>query len=159
VRNIGDLYAIDLDGNQVGFFQHVANDTTQLSSHVICVFDVTQQKSITPDFEHVTSSTVRFYAHVLLKAGEVLGLWKKVGRLPLAKKTLPTWYMTADTDWAVGTSQNWLTWLTNQPMTTAKLDSNDLNGAEIGVVINPQNIKTRLISGRYQLAHPRRPGT
>jgi hypothetical protein len=157
VRNIGDLYAIDLDENQVGFFQHVANDTTQLSSHVICVFDVTQQKNTTPDFEQVTCSSVRFYAHVLLKAGEVLKLWKKVGRVPIVNKTLPTWYMTADVDWTAATSQNWLTWLTNQPMTTVRLGNNYLKDAEIGVVINPQNIKTRLLNGRYQLAHPQRP--
>lgn len=156
-RTIGDIYAIRLPDERVGFLQHIANDESQLGSNVVRVFDSIQAKETIIDLEAIAKSEVKFYAHVLLKAGETLSVWEKIGRVKNVSASIPLWCKCTDMDWRVPISENWLVWRTDEPTIRAVLDSSDFLEAEIGIVFSPNDIRTRLIDGKYGGVYPRKP--
>lgn len=156
-RVIGDVYAIQLPDNRVGFMQHLANDSSQLGSNVVCVFRVIQAQDSPVDLAQIVQADIEFYAHVLLKAGETLGIWNKVGRANKAHTSLPLWCKCIDSDRTIAESKNWKVWRTDGLLIPAVLDSRDFLEAEIGIVFSPLNIQARLINGQYPKVYPRKP--
>lgn len=156
-RTIGDIYAIRLPDDRVGFLQHIANDESQLGSNVVRVFGIIQAKEAIVDLEAIAKSEVKFYAHVLLKAGETLGVWEKIGRVKNVSASIPLWCQCNEVDWSVPVSNNWVVWRTNGPRLPAVLDSRDFLEAELGDAFSPNNIRTRLTDGKYAGVYPRKP--
>lgn len=156
-RIIGDIYTIHLQNNRVGFMQHIANDESQLGSNVVRVFGIIQANDSPVDLDAIAQSEVRFYAHVLLKAGETLSIWEKIGRINKVSASIPLWCQCNESDRTVPVSRNWVVWRTNGARTSAVLDSKDFLDAELGDAFSPINVQSRLTDGKYVGAYPRKP--
>lgn len=160
-RNIGDIYAVHLPGDSLGFMQHIANDKSQLGSNVVRIFGIIQAKGAAVDLEKIAESQVKFYAHVLLRAGETLDVWEKIGRINKVSASIPLWCQcNEDGNWSRDlVSYNWVVWQTNGPRIPAVLDSKDFLEAELGDAFSPNSIRTRLFDGKYGGVYPRKPDT
>ena len=107
-----------------------------------------------PDWAASFESLPRlFRAHVFLRAGETLDLWKVAGRCEIPSQTTQRWCTVPPQDLGAPTSVNWRVWMTDQPMTSARAPV-DLAGAELGYVMSPAQIVYRIRHGRYTLSLP-----
>jgi len=147
-RRIGDVYEI-VDGSLIGLVHHIGNDSTVPGSNVV---DVIAPAS--PDWAASFESLHRlFRAHVFLRAGETLDLWKVAGRCEMPSRTTQRWCTVPPRDLGAPTSVNWRVWMTDQPMASARAPV-DLAGAELGYVMSPTQIIYRIRHGRYTLSLP-----
>lgn len=158
-RNIGDIYAIYLPGDGVGFMQHIENDKSQLGSNIVRIFGTVQIKDLPVDLEKIAESQVKFYAHVLLKAGETLNVWERIGRVNKVSASLPLWCQcNEEGNWSRDiVSYNWVVWQTNGERIPAVFDSKEFLEAELGDAFSPNDIRTRLTDGKYGGVYPRKP--
>jgi hypothetical protein len=92
VRKVGDVYELPSANGMRYFLRQLDVDATQLSSQVVEIFNGVSEGAGATSFEFLQSTPVHFYAHVFLKAGEVLSLWTKVGRAPVLVKPELFWY-------------------------------------------------------------------
>lgn len=156
-RQIGDIYQIDLSEDKVGYMQHVAIDKSQLGSHVVKVFAQIYSADQEPDLKSIAGDKVAFYAHVLLRAGETLKKWRKVGRACDAGSVLPLWCTCRTGDMQKPVSYDWEVWHTDGERWVPDMSSQSFKDAELGLVCPPAAIISRLLHGKYELVHPRKP--
>ncbi len=147
-RRIGEVYEI-VDGVLIGLVHHIGNDSTLPGSNVV---DVIAPAS--PDWAASFETLPRlFRAHVFLRAGETLDLWKVAGSRDIPSRTTQLWCTVPPQDLGASTSVNWRVWMTDQPMTSARRPV-DLAKAEFGYVMSPTQIVHRIRHGRYTHALP-----
>ena len=147
-RRIGDVYEI-VDGILIGLVHHIGNDSTVPGSNVVDII-----APVSPDWAASFESLPRlFRAHVFLRAGETLDLWKVAGRREIPSQTTQRWCTVPPQDFGASTSVNWRVWMTDQPMANAQSPV-DLAGAEFGYVMSPTQIVHRIRHGRYTHALP-----
>jgi hypothetical protein len=152
---IGDVFEVTLDNGKVGYFQYIAVDATQLSSAVIRAFAGTYDADSPPKVEDVFASAVGFHAHVFLKAGRTLNLWRKVGSAPAPHSIDVIFRNSGDYgDPSVKLSQDWYVWRINEPAKRVGRLPQHLHSAEIGVVKAPQMIAERIRTGSYGGVYP-----
>ena len=99
--NEGDIFEVPLDNNTKGYFQFIMLDLTQLNSEVIRVFRKQYPHDETIHLAEIVKDEVHFYAHVIIKFGVKMGLWKKIGNLPLKvplQKYLPAYTFNPSTE-------------------------------------------------------------
>jgi hypothetical protein len=150
-NRIGDVYEIDLGDGRVGFFQYVCRDSSQLGSAVIAVFEGTFEHSSRPDLTRIASLPIQFHAHVFLKAGYTLGVWKKVGKMPLPPP--PDIFFRCSEDIGspeVTVSNRWYIWRVGEEYQMTGSLPPEHYGAEWGLVFNPFSIRSRMLTGVYE---------
>jgi hypothetical protein len=149
-RRLGDIYEVALGDGRAAFFQHICNDSTQLDSAVIRVFNPIPLADEKPDLPKLLESGVRFQAHVFIKAGYVLNIWRKIGHLSPPDDTDIVFRSSRDYGVnPVEVSYDWEVWRTNQPRTRVGRLPEKFFDAEIGVVKAPQEIVKRILTGSY----------
>lgn len=142
-RRVGDIYEI-VDGSLIGLLQHVSTDASVPGSNVVNVL-----APVPTDWgASFKLLPVLFRAHVFLRAGETLDLWRKAGCQDLPDQTRQRWCTVPAQDLGNPTSANWRVWMTGEPMTPARTSA-DLLGAELGYVMSPIQIVHRIRHGRY----------
>lgn len=80
-------------------------------------------------------------------------LWYKVGRISF-EEDVNVLFRTYDEDGYVPVSKRWLVWKINQPMKFVGELRGENRNAEIGLVINPDEIFERIKSGAYKTRFP-----
>lgn len=147
-RKIGGIYEVVLGDGRAAFFQHICNDATQLGSAVIRVFSSILPVGEKPDLPKLPDSGVMFHAHVFVKAGIVLKMWRKIGHLPPPSDTDIVFRSSRDYGVnPVEVSNDWEVWRTNQPRTRVGRLPEKFFDTEIGVVKAPQEIIKRILTG------------
>lgn len=126
---IGDVFKVHLQNEKKGYFQYFANDPTQLNSSVIRAFinryDISDEVSI----DLIVSGRVDFYAHVVLRWGIELGLWKKMGNSKTLGDIVPFFRNTNDYGNKVAISRDWHVWALGEEFRdVGKLEGGKLQG-------------------------------
>jgi hypothetical protein len=133
--------------------RHVLTDMSQLSSPVVEVFHGLAVSDV-GSFEFLRSASVRFYVHVLPKAGEVLGLWRKVGEAPVDREPRLVWYTCATAEIRRPRATHWHLWETSEPRFTVAPGDRRLRAAELGMVMSPALIVERAHTGQWSMVYP-----
>jgi hypothetical protein len=152
---IGDIFEVKLDGNKKQHFQYVANDVEQLNSSVIKVFKTKYDIGESLDVKHIANDGVDFYAHVFLRNGVKMGFWNKIGRVSEVK--MDEIFFRGTNDYGnpkIKISQNWYVWKINEPYLHVGKLKGKYRDAEIGVVVTPEDVVTRMQTGSYDIGHP-----
>ena len=154
-HKIGDIFEVSIGDGTVGYFQYIAVDHSQLSSAVILAFMGIYDADSTPTTDALIASQVHFHAHVFLKAGYILGVWRKFGAA-LPPPTLDVVFRNS-ADFGnpeIQISQDWYIWRANEPYQTVGPLPVEYQNAEIGVVMPPQMVAERMRSGSYGAVYP-----
>jgi hypothetical protein len=154
-RTVGDVYRIALGEGQFGYMQYLCDDRTQLGSNVVRVFDCIAREGAEPELSQILCEPIAFVAHVALPVGIKRSVWEKIGR-GAAPGKIDTLFCQAN-DYGkpdMKTSSNWSIWRINEPMVkVGRLDVAQ-HQAELGLVVNPYDIVSRLRTGRYEFFYP-----
>jgi hypothetical protein len=155
-RKLGDIYRINLADGKCSYMQHLANDATQLGSAVVFVRSGKYPPSESFAFDGFSLKD-GFLAHVFIKAGKVLSVWERSGwSPPVAAEPIPvTWATCNLEDMQLEYSTDWSVWRTNQPRRKPTSEE-DLDGAELGLVISPPQIVHRIEHSAYSIRYPAR---
>jgi hypothetical protein len=152
---VGDVFSVPIGSGIKKYIQYVADDLTQLNSPVIRAFRDSYPLDASPDLLDVVRGNVDFYAHVVLKWGIQMKLWERAGNVPFTGE-LAALFRDSD-DYgnpAVKVSHHWRVWKAGEDdQYIGKLEG-DYRMAEIGVVVNPPSVVTRLRTGKYDFAYP-----
>ena len=150
---IGDVYSVDVDG-VLHYFQHVANDRTQLNSDVIRVFKKFNFNT-QPSMEEIAACKADFYAHVILPIGVKRGVWVKVGKAKVRMPVDPIFRQSGNEgNYSRDASKNWFIWSLNKPMQKVSKISKELKKIDIGSVVRPNDVVERIRSGEYDFVYP-----
>jgi len=157
---IGDVFSVKLDDKNKKFFQYIANDLTQLNSDVIRSFKQKYPIDDNPELARIVEDEVDFYAHCILKIGVKMKVWDVWGNSQeLGKLNDVLFRGTSDSGSRPGeqilVSNKWYIWKINDLNFTSvgKLEGENRK-AELGVVVNPYDIKDRMITGSYNFFYP-----
>lgn len=158
---IGDVFSVKIDDINRKYFQYIARDLTQLNSDVIRVFKKVYHENNTLDLNDIVSGEVEFYAHCITKLGLKMGYWEYVGNISNTG-SLENILFRDTNDYGskpgdqIKLSNNWYVWKINDKDFTrvGKLLGNNRN-AEIGIVISPDSIVNRMITGEYNFIYPK----
>ena len=159
VTKIGNVFAVKQDDSTVKYFQYVANDLTQLNSSVIRAFKKEYGLDSKIDLSEVVKGEVDFYAHCVLKWGIQLGYWEKVGKVADVGKVEVFFRDTNDYGRKLGEdpvliSEKWFVWKINEKHQSIGRLTGEYLKAEIGLVVNAENIVTRMRTGAYSFEYP-----
>jgi hypothetical protein len=157
---IGDIFSVELDNQSKRYFQYIVNDLTQLNSDVIRVFKKTYAIADSSELTDIIKDEVDFYCHVITKLGIKMGLWKKVGNNSnVGGLDHIIFRGTSDSGSKPGeqiqTSQKWYIWKINDAnfFRVGKLEK-EYQKAELGIVVNPYDVITRMKTGTYGFFYP-----
>ena len=156
---IGDIFSVNMGDGTEKYFQLVAYDSSQLNSDVIRAFSIRYQNEDSPELEEVVQDEVDFHAHCVAKLGLKLGHWNKVGNV---SPVLPisVWFRdTNDAGFPAGgqpvkISSKWYVWRVNEEFQRVGRLTGAHRDAEIGVVVTPGDIVTRMKTGKYEFVYP-----
>lgn len=157
---VGDVFEVKLNGSKK-FFQYIANDLTQLNSDVIRAFKKKYSLDNNPELSEIIKDEVDFYAHCVVKLGLKINVWERVGNVEnIGSLDLVLFRDTNDYGCKIGESliqisSNWYVWKINDSKFTKIGVLEGLNRkAELGIVVNPYDIKDRMITGKYSFIYP-----
>jgi hypothetical protein len=88
----GDVFGADLGNHRMKYLQYVMLDPSEMNSEVIRVFKRESTPVTQPDLEIIAQSEVDFYAHVVVKWGVQMGLWQKIGHVPIENNFEPPYF-------------------------------------------------------------------
>jgi hypothetical protein len=156
----GDLYKIDLDSEECGYFQYLLLDPCQLNSEVIRVFNFRGKKEEIVDFSLIFSSGISFYTHVVIKFGLKLEFWNRLGNYPLEKNfKAPLFRDTSghrdeyDGNRIIyNKSNSWNVWRAGDPFQKRKkigLLTKEYENIDLGLVNPPNEVIYRMLTGDY----------
>jgi len=153
--HVGDVFEVALSGQKKAFFQYACDDPSQLDSNIIRVFQDRYETDDTPDVQDILSGAVDFWAHVVLKLGTNMHLWKfyAKGSAP----PLPSIHFRISSDYgnpSVTKSDNWWVWKVGEEHRFVGNDPKLLRVAEIGIVVNPKAVVERMHTGQYTFFFP-----
>ncbi|MCX6984346.1 MAG: hypothetical protein NT118_06275 [Lentisphaerae bacterium] len=160
ITKIGDIFVVKLNDTHVKYFQYVANDPLQLNSCVIRTFKNVYPINTTPDLSDLIKGEVEFYAHCVIKWGYKMGLWQKVGNISDVGNINVIFRCTNDCGSKPGEqviiSSKWYVWKINDKdyKRVGKLEGENRK-SEIGVVVSPNDIVTRMQTGKYDFFFPK----
>ena len=161
ITKIGDIFSVNINKKSKKYMQYIANDITQLNSDVIRAFKKTYTIDDNPSLEEIVKDEIHFYAHCVLKFGIKMDLWKKVGNnKDVVSLNNILFRGTKDYGHKIGTelikvSDNWHVWKINDDKFThiGNLIGN-YKKAEIGIIVNPNDIVERITTGKYSFFYP-----
>ncbi len=149
-KRIGDVYEL-VDGELIALVQYIGKDSTVAGSDVVEVIS-----PVPSDWMSSFPSLPRlFRAHVFLKAGETLKLWRRAGHQEVNEHAPQRWCTVPPQDLGRDASSHWRVWTTGHPMAPASRDA-DIEEAEFGYVMSPIQIAHRVRHGRYTHDLPRK---
>ena len=143
-----------VDGSPIALIHYVGSDTSLPGSDVVEVIAPVPPDWNLPGATSFASATRLFGAHVFLRAGKTLDIWRKVGHQDVPTKPPQRWCTVPPEDLGRDESSRWRVWTTGGEMSPA-LRPSDLDGAELGYVMSPIQIVHRVRHGRYTLDLPR----
>ena len=152
---VGDLFQVGVDDKTNRLFQYICDDSTQLGSQVVRVFETSHEIGSDPNISEVLQGDVLFHSHVFLKLGVKLGFWAKIGTADVDRKREVLFRDSSDygnPDIAV--SKNWFVWKINGDQRYVGALSPEFESAEIGVVVPPDSLVHRIRHGSYDFAYP-----
>jgi len=153
---IGDLFCVNLNDINKGYFQFIGNDLTQLNSNVIKVFKHQFPNDANPRDEILAREPVLFYAHTLIRAGIKLGFWERVGNATIFGACDVLFRSSSDVgNKDVKISHNWWVWKMNDKQQRVGSLENSGLVTEVGRVVAPHNIVFRMKNGEYNFVYPR----
>lgn len=162
---VGDVFEIDLGNNSKGYLQYIADDMTQLNSTVIRVFKKRYPTKIVPLIGEIVSDDVEFYAHITdIKWGEKKGVWKKIGKSQDVGDVKKVFFRLSHDDFIITTyspnpvSKNWYIWRLGEDTKDVSLGNKLLPQSDIGMIIWPDSVKERMITGKYHGFYPKYEG-
>lgn len=152
---LGDVFEVDLGDGKVGYFQYLADDESMLDSYVIRAFRELHEVGSSPAMADVVAGEVHFHAHVFLKVGLKLDLWRKVGHAPAPGRVDVLFRSTDDYgNPEIKVSHRWYVWRINEPVRHVGVLAPEHQHAEFGPVIAPAAIVTRMRTGSYGIVYP-----
>jgi hypothetical protein len=153
-RKFGDIYSVDLGSTGRGYFQHVADDRTQLSSNVVRVFERAADDHFSIDA--IAKLPTAFHAHVAIPVGIKLRIWKVVAHLDLPSPIDDLRFRICNEygRQAPKHSRDWSVWCIGKPLKRVGPLDEITRTYEIGVIVNPLSVRFRMISGRYDFFYP-----
>lgn len=154
-KRVGSVYVVRDKGGSIGLLHYVSADAATPGSSVVSVRSVTSQSDDLADLSGALQLPILFYAHVFLRAGEVLSVWENVGHsLP---KSVPDilWCSVEAAELRKPTSNKWCVWWTGESRRPPK-NFEELATAEFGYVMAPDQIVSRILTGKYSLPIPAR---
>ncbi len=160
MTKIGDIFSVRTDQLTVKFFQYVGNDLTQLSTDVIRVFNARYDINLTHDLSKVIKTDIEFYAHCVIKWGIRRNLWQKVGYSEEIGEVDIYFRGTNDYgrkigDESIKKSENWYVWKINdEKFTGIGILEKKFQNADIGLLVNPDDIVNRMKFGQYSFEYP-----
>ena len=152
---LGDVFEVPLSHSQKGYLQYVGKDLTQLNMEVLRVFAGRYDTKIHATLENVLSGEVDFFVHVVsTKKGENTGLWQKIGnsedigdlKQVLFRDTLD-WGQLSENS----VSTRWHVWHIDGEWQKVSLNKKLLSKAHVGLGFWPQDIVTRMRTGKYPI--------
>jgi hypothetical protein len=153
---LGDIFKVPLSNGKVGYIQYIAIDETMLGGHVIRAFQTHYDPDDTPDLQPmVTTDSVHFIAHVFLDSALKFFAWEKVGNVPYPEPIDVLFSASGDYGTPeIKISHDWYVWRINEPQRAVGSLTPEYQNAEIGVVIAPQIIAGRMLTGSYPMVYP-----
>jgi hypothetical protein len=152
---VGDVFEVRMDASTRRFFQYIADDTSQLNSHIVRVFKRTYGANEVPDLRSVANGDVDFHAHVFLGVGIKQQLWRKVGHDQPRGDVDVLFRDTNDYgNPKIKVSTNWHVWRVNNPFEKVGALRPKYEGAEIGVIVPPDSLLYRMRNGKYDFVYP-----
>lgn len=153
--NIGDIYVVNLSGGKKKYFQHIANDIEQLDSNVIKAFKSEYNAEDNPLLEELAMDEVDFYIHIILKIGLKLKRWEKVGKAKVVGSCDIFFKSTNDYgNPEIKVSKDWWVWKLNGEKKYVGKLTGKYKEAEIGVVVNPDDVLERMETGKFSFFYP-----
>lgn len=150
---IGDIFRVNIDEHSKCYLQYVADDMQMLNSPVIRVFKKHYSINETPQIEDIVADEVSFYAHTMLKVGIKQLLWHKVGNSnsigDIANITF-RWFGEIDFS-QITKSHTWRVWKVSSPTTFIGELNEQVKKYDLGLIIPPYDILTRIKKGNYML--------
>lgn len=143
---------------ELRFFQYLMLDPAQLNSEVIRVFSFEGSKGDEIELAEIASSGIVFHAHVVIKWGIEMGLWKYIGNIQIEPTfTRPFFRMCGDMPPPgpspfLGKSYNWYVWQAGQRPEDWKHIGELTKEYELidkGSVFSPIGIVYRMATGEY----------
>ncbi|WP_299223799.1 Imm26 family immunity protein [uncultured Psychroserpens sp.] len=153
----GDVFEVKLNNNKKGYFQFIMLDTTQLNSEVIRVFKRKYEINENPNLNDIIESDIDFYAHVIIKFGIKMNLWRKIGNIPISKNiTNPSFRDTKDYGTSnIEVSNKWFKWKANESFIEVGILNEDETKLDIGIVVTPLDIVDKMNTGKYNFVYPK----
>lgn len=148
---VGDIFSVSINEKEKKYFQYLTNDLTQLNSDVICAFKTAYPLDLVPDLAAIAAGEVEFYAHCIVKLGLKQNAWEKVNNTKIVADYSRVLFRSSGDfgNPAIKISENWWVWKISEPqLRVGKLEGENTK-AEIGLVMNPENIIHRLKTGVY----------
>jgi hypothetical protein len=151
----GDLFEVSIDGTKQ-FIQYLSTDKSCLNGHVVRVFDHAVNLNEPYQLEELVKKPIKFYTHTILQAGVKLGVWKKVGNVPLGSNfNLPFFRHTEDArDPKIKKSNKWYIWQVNGSTIDIGQLTDDHAHLSVGGLTHPLDIVKRLKTGEDVLEYP-----
>lgn len=144
-----------MEDNRKGYFQFLMNDSTQLDSEVIRVYQTHWGMNDKPSLEDIVEGHVHFHAHVVIKLGLRMNIWTKVDNMPVVNPSIPKFRDSEDYgNPDVVVSSNWFVWEVGGEFETVGRLQGECQRYDIGVVIAPPHIVTKMNSGEYDFVYP-----
>lgn len=161
ITKIGDIFSVPISDTEKRYIQLIAFDLTQLNSDVVRAFKKSYSINEESKLEDIVADEILFYAHCVTKFGVKLNLWDKVGNIKnvgnirdaLFRGTSE--YARKANEEPIKTSDKWYVWRINDNDFTrvGKLKGENRN-AEIGLIVNPNDIVDRIRTGKYNFFYP-----
>jgi len=157
---IGDIFSVKLNENSKKYFQYVANDLLQLNSDVIRTFKTIYNINENPDLYEIVKKEIDFVAHCVINLGTKMNIWTKAGNVEFNQK-LQTIFRSSN-DYGskpgeqVDISYNWRVWqIGDFDFIRCQNLIGENRNAEIGIVMSPFDILTRMQTGKYDFSYPK----
>ncbi|MFC1925939.1 hypothetical protein ACFLW2_04500 [Chloroflexota bacterium] len=155
ITKIGDVFSVKLDETTKKYFQYVANDITQLNSDIIRAFSKTYPIDEKPDISDIVKDEVEFFAHTMINLGVKMRFWEKAGKAPEIGKVDVVFRDSDDYGTPeIKISHKWYVWRINEKFVYVGKLEGENQKAEIGIVLNPQDIVDRMRTGKYHFVYP-----
>lgn len=153
--NIGDVFEVQIDSVSRGYFQYLADDTSQLKSHVVGAFRKTDGVGEEPVVSDIIKGEIGFYAHVFLNIGLKQKFWRKIGSGPAPRRVDVLFRDTNDYgNPSIVISKDWYVWEIGGPFKSVGQLRGDNQKAEIGIVVPPDSLVHRIRTGKYDFVYP-----
>lgn len=152
---VGDVFEVRLDTSNVGFFQYVARDSSQLNSHIVRVFKQKHRDDELPDLSQIVGGEIDFHAHVFLSVGVKQKFWRKmaggdvIGGLDVLFRDSNDYGKSKRK-----TSNDWYVWSVDSPYQQVGALRGAYRNAEVGVVVPPDSLVYRMKNGSYDFFYP-----
>lgn len=148
---IGDVFVVNIDDHAKKYFQYIVSDFTQLNSDVIRAFKEVYTIDANPELSKIVNGEVEFYAHCVTKWGVKLGFWERVGNINEVG-TFNHILFRDSRDYGkpeIEVSEDWWVWKINEPQIPVGKLTGENQKAEVGLVVTPGDIVTRIKTGQY----------